>query len=229
MDNKVSVIMSIYNNEKTIEKAILSILSQSYENIELNVIDDFSNDQSYAICKEIALKHKNINVYQNEINLGLTKSLNILISKSTGQFIARQDGDDYSHVDRIHQQINLIESRNFDVVSTRAYIMDSKKVIPNYSYYLPLKQIIKYKNPFIHGTLLIKKDVLDKIGGYDHRFRYSQDYKLMTDLLNSGYKALMIKEPLYYLNMNNNISNNYKKEQKYYADCVRNNLDPVKI
>ena len=89
--------------------------------------------------------------------------------------------------------------------------MDSKKVIPNYSYYLPLKQIIKYKNPFIHGTLLIKKEVLDEIGGYDNRFRYSQDYKLMTDLLNSGYKALMIKEPLYYLNMNNNISNNYKK------------------
>ncbi len=229
MDNKVSVIMSIYNNEKTIEKAILSILSQSYENIELNVVDDFSNDHSYAICKEIALEHKNINVYQNEMNLGLTKSLNILISKSTGQFIARQDGDDYSHVDRIHQQINLIESRNFDVVSTRAYIMDSKKVIPNYSYYLPLKQIIKYKNPFIHGTLLIKKDVLDKIGGYDHRFRYSQDYKLMTDLLNYGYKVSMIKEPLYYLNMNNNISNKYKKEQKYYADCVRNNLDPVKI
>ena len=83
MDKKVSVIMSIYNNEKTIEKAILSILSQSYENIELNVIDDFSNDQSYAICKVIALKHKNINVYQNELNLGLTKSLNILISKST--------------------------------------------------------------------------------------------------------------------------------------------------
>jgi len=221
--------MSIYNNEKTIEKAILSILSQSYENIELNVVDDFSNDHSYAICKEIALEHKNINVYQNEMNLGLTKSLNILISKSTGQFIARQDGDDYSHVDRIHQQINLIESRNFDVVSTRAYIMDSKKVIPNYSYYLPLKQIIKYKNPFIHGTLLIKKDVLDKIGGYDHRFRYSQDYKLMTDLLNYGYKVSMIKEPLYYLNMNNNISNKYKKEQKYYADCVRNNLDPVKI
>ena len=229
MDKKVSVIMSIYNNEKTIEKAILSILSQSYENIELNVIDDFSNDHSYAICKEIALEHKNINVYQNEMNLGLTKSLNILISKSTGQYIARQDGDDYSHVDRIYQQIKLIESRNFDVVSTRAYIMGSKKVIPNYSYYLPLKQIIKYKNPFIHGTLLIKKDVLNEIGGYDNRFRYSQDYKLMTDLLNHGYKASMIKEPLYYLNMNNNISNDYKKEQKYYADCVRNKLDPVEI
>ena len=65
----------------------------------------------------LALKHKNINLYQNEINLGLTKSLNILISKSTGQYIARQDGDDYSHVDRIYQQIKLIESSNFDIVS----------------------------------------------------------------------------------------------------------------
>ena len=226
---KISIIIPCFNEEKTISTVINNILSSYNGDKEIIVIDDFSNDQSYAICKEIALKHKNINVYQNEINLGLTKSLNILISKSTGQFIARQDGDDYSHVDRIYQQIKLIESRNFDVVSTRAYIMGSKKVIPNFSYYLPLKQIIKYKNPFIHGTLLIKKDVLDEIGGYDHRFRYSQDYKLMTDLLNYGYKVSMIKEPLYYLNMNNNISNNYKKEQKYYADCVRNNLDPVKI
>lgn len=221
--------MSIHNNEHTIEKAILSILSQSYQNIELNIMDDFSTDQSFTICKEISMKHKNINLYQNKVNLGLTKSLNILISKSTGKLIARQDGDDYSHIDRIDKQIKLLESENLDAVSARANVIGTNKIIPNYSYYLPLKQIIKYKNPFIHGTLLIKKRVLDEIGGYDDRFKYSQDYKLMTDLLYSGYKVSLMKEPLYYLNMNNNISTKYKREQKYYADCVRNNLNPIKI
>jgi len=229
MDNKVSIIMSIHNNEQTIEKAIFSILSQSYQNIELNIMDDCSTDQSFAICKEIAMKHKNINLYQNEVNLGLTKSLNTLISKSTGKFIARQDGDDYSHIDRIDKQMKLLESENLDVVSARANVIGTNKIIPNYSHYLPLKKIIKYKNPFIHGTLLIKKRVLDEIGRYDDRFKYSQDYKLMTDLLYSGYKVSLMKEPLYYLNMNNNISTNYKREQKYYADCVRKNLNPIKV
>lgn len=229
MDNKVSVIMSIHNNQHTVGTAILSILRQSYKNIELNIMDDFSTDQSFEICKEIAMKHKNINLYQNKINLGLTKSLNILIKKSTGKYIARQDGDDYSHLDRINKQIKLLENNNLDVVSSRAKIISTNQIIPNYSYYLPFKQVIKYKNPFIHGTLLFKKKVLDDLGGYDNRFKYSQDYKLMTDLLYRGYKVAMIKEPLYYLNMKNNISNKHKREQKYYADCVRNNLNPMKI
>tara|TARA_B100001996_G_C18478354_1_gene522790 strand:- start:531 stop:788 length:258 start_codon:yes stop_codon:yes gene_type:complete len=85
---------------------------------------------------------------------------------------------------------------------------------------------MKFKNPFIHGTLLIKKKVLNDLGNYDEKFIYSQDYKLFFDFLNSGYKIKNLNKILYYLNMENNISTNFSSEQKYYADCVRKNISP---
>ena len=105
-------------------------------------------------------------------------------------------------------------------------IMNTKKIIPGLSFYLPIKMIINVKNPFIHGTLLIKKSILNKLGNYDERFFYSQDYRLMKNLVLSSYKVKTINETLYDLNMENNISNKFKDDQKYYSDCVKKDIDP---
>ena len=70
--------------------------------------------------------------------------------------------------------------------------------IPNFSYYLPKRLVIKYKNPFIHGSLIIKRTVLVNLGGYKENFYYSQDYKLFYDFINSNFKINILKEPLYF-------------------------------
>ena len=106
--------------------------------------------------------------------------------------------------------------------------MSSKSKIPSLSYYLPIKLVSKYKNPFIHGTLIIKKNIFHLMGGYDEKFYFAQDYKLMSDLISGNYNVKILKDPLYLLNQKNNISNINKFEQKYYADCVRKNLIPNK-
>src|SRR5210317_249437 len=90
----VSTVMSSYNSEKTISASIESILNQSYKNIELLIIDDCSTDNSYEILKEYELNYDSINVFRNNKNIGLTKSLNIILKKTKGKFIARQDADD---------------------------------------------------------------------------------------------------------------------------------------
>ena len=66
------------------------------------------------------------------------------------------------------------------------------------------------------------------MGGYDEKFYFAQDYKLMSDLISGNYNVRILKDPLYLLNQKNNISNINKFEQKYYADCVRKNLIPNK-
>jgi hypothetical protein len=91
---------------------------------------------------------------------------------------------------------------------------------------LPDNLIIRYKNPYIHGSLIIKKEILNKLGNYDENFYYAQDYKLFNDLLQNKYKIKTVKKPLYILNMEDNISLKFRKEQNYYAECVRNNLQP---
>ncbi len=227
-DKLVSIIMSAYNSENTITNSIESLLNQTYKNIEILIVDDCSIDKTYEICNDYAKKNENIKLFKNEENIGLTKSLNLLINKANGDYIARQDSDDISFNSRIEKQLEYIKVYDLDACSSRALIKNTDKLIPNLSYFLPNKFLIRFKNPFIHGTLLIRKSVLNKIGNYDEKFYFAQDYKLMSELIIRKFKVKIIKEPLYVLNMDNNISSNFSKEQKYYADCVRKNLEPVK-
>ncbi len=225
---KISVIMSVYNSNNSLKDSIESILNQTYENLELLICDDVSSDKSYDVCLGYEKNDSRVRILRNNRNIGLTKSLNKLIEVSKGDLIARQDSDDISLINRFEKQIYYFKNQNYDAILSRAKRKESNKVIPNYSYYIPNKLSIKYKNPFIHGTLMIKKEVLQELGNYNENFYYSQDYKLFTDLLNKGYKIKHLKEPLYVLNMKDNISTNFKKEQDYYSKCVRKNKDPNK-
>lgn len=219
----VSVIMSVYNDEKNIQNSVESILNQTYKNIELLLVDDGSTDNTYRIINLI--NDKRLKIFKNKTNIGLTKSLNFLINKANSNFIARQDSDDISYDKRIEIQMKTLLSNNYDAVFSRAIIKDSNLVRPKFSHYIPKKYLIKYKNPFIHGTLLIKKQVLINLGMYNEKFLYAQDYKLMRSFIDSNYKFKTIKEPLYILNTKNNISSIMTEQQEYYANIVRKNIE----
>ena len=218
--------MSTFNSEKYVSRSIEGILQQKYNDFELLIVDDNSSDNTYGVIKSYSDKNENIRVFKNNLNLGLTKSLNFLISHSTGDFIARQDDDDISFPNRIQKQVSELEKLNLDFCTTRAVEINTKRKIPGISYYLPTNLLLKFKNPFIHGTLLIKKEVLETLGGYDENFYYSQDLKLVLDLIKRGYKYKIINEVLYSLNLTNNISKNKFTQQKYYANCARKNIKP---
>lgn len=221
--------MSVYNSEKTVAKSIESLIGQTYKNLEILLVDDFSTDKTFNICKEYENNFKNIYLFRNKNNLGLTKNLNFLINKSSGEFLARQDSDDISEPNRIEKQINFIEKYNLDGCTTRARIIQTGSIIPKKSLYLPKKFVIYIKNPFIHGSLVLKKTVAESIGNYNEKFYYSQDYKLMYDLVRAGSNLKIMKECLYHLNMNENISINKKTQQQYYARCVKKNIEPELI
>ena len=222
----VSVIMSAKNSEQTVSQAVKSIQAQTYENIEILILDDASTDNTFEILSELADSDRRIKLYKNQKNIGLTKSLNKLISFANGSYIARQDSDDYSEKNRIELQIQHIELQNLDASTTRAKILNSNRKIPGLSYYIPYKLSMRYKNPFIHGTLIISKKIINNLGNYDENFYFAQDYKLMKDFLNAGYKVRSLSKTLYYLNTKNNISQNNKDEQNYYFECARKNLKP---
>ena len=223
---KVSVIMSCYNSQETVTRAIESILNQTLENLELLICDDSSIDNTYETISKYKDLDKRVKIYKNTKNLGLTKTLNLLIEKADGALIARQDDDDISLSERLRTQVDILNEENLDFITTRAKVLDSKKLIPGISFNLPNSLVMNFKNPFIHGTLLIDKEVLNSVGNYDERFYYAQDYKLFSDLLSRGYKYATLKTPLYELNIKDNISSKFIKEQDYYARCVRNNKDP---
>ena len=92
----ISVIMSVYNHEKTLKKAIKSIINQSYKNFEFIIINDGSTDNSKHVINIFKKRNKNIRFYNFEENKGLAIRLNYGIKKSKGIFIARMDADDVS-------------------------------------------------------------------------------------------------------------------------------------
>ena len=215
----ISVLLSVYNDDKNIKTSIDSILSQSYKNIELLVIDDCSTDRTYDILKDI--KDRRLRIFRNKDNQGLTKSLNILIKESKGQILARQDSDDISLPTRLEVQFENLHNLQLDGCTTRAYIKNSKRSIPRLSHLLPLSFVIKYKNPFIHGTLMVKKSAVIDVGMYDENIVYAQDYKLFIELLKKNYKIKILKKKLYVLNMENNISSLRKEEQQYFFKKIQ--------
>ena len=221
-ENKlVSVIMSVYNDANRVKKSIESILNQSYSNIELLIMDDGSTDNTFEICKNYQ-NENNVKIFKNNKNIGLTKSLNILIKESSGYYIARQDSDDTSEIVRIEKQIDFMSHQNLLVSTTRAYVFNeiTENIRPRYSHLIPNRLIIKLKNPFVHGTLMIKKSLFEKIGGYNEDYYYSQDFKLFSDLINSKIDIPILNTPLYRLNTLDNLSTKFKLEQKEYTKKI---------
>ncbi len=217
----VSVLLSTYNSEESIGESIDSLLSQTYKNLEILISDDGSTDSTKEICKKFQLKDERVLFSSNKKNIGLTKSLNNLAQKASGSLIARHDADDISLPSRIEEQIQFMKTKKLDAVTSRSLVKQNNKKRPGISFYIPDKLLINKKNPFIHGTLIIKKNVFQEIGYYDERFYYAQDYKLFYDLLNKGYKVKTLNKALYILNTKNNISSENLERQNYYADCVR--------
>ena len=217
----VSVLLSAYNSEKTLGESIDSLLNQTYKNLEILISDDGSTDSTKEICKKFQLKDERVLFSSNKKNVGLTKSLNNLAQKASGSLIARQDADDISLPYRIEEQIQFMKTKKLDAVTSRSLVKQNNTKRPGISFYIPDKLLINRKNPFIHGTLIIKKNVFQEIGYYDERFYYAQDYKLFYDLLDKGYKVKTLNKALYILNTENNISSENLERQNYYADCVR--------
>ena len=210
----VSVIISVFNEQERIADAIKSILNQTYQNLEILVIDDCSTDDTLKIIKSI--NSPKIKIFSNSKNIGLTKSLNILIQNSKGDFIARQDADDISYPDRINSQLIYMDKYNLHAVGSRAILRNSGLKFPGLSFYLPIRFQVLIKNPLIHGTLLIRKSALKSLGLYDEDFYYAQDFKLLVDLLNANMNIKIMNQFFYELNTEDNISSVFKKEQKNY-------------
>ena len=212
----ISVLMSVYNGEKLLPNSIESILSQTYSDFEFLILNDGSIDRTESILNKFRDLDDRIKIFKNEKNLGLTKSLNQLINISSGQIIARQDHDDVSLKNRFNNQIKFMKEKKLDACTTRALVEHSNKKIPGLSSHLPIKLIMKYKNPFIHGTLMIKSEILKKVGSYNENFYYAQDYMLYKTLIKDEYKIKQLNKVEYILNQKNNISTIFKDEQKKY-------------
>jgi glycosyltransferase involved in cell wall biosynthesis len=200
---QVSVLMSTYNeNPSFLDKSINSILGQSYTDFEFIIIDDGSTDlgtldKLAEICssdRRIVLKHCE--------HKGLTKSLNIGLGTARGEYIARQDSDDWSHPDRLKLQVDYLNShQNYVLLGCNFFICNRSgdSVRTAYRNYdkIEIPKAMQKNNVLCHGSVMFKKDAATSLGGYREFLLASQDYDLFLRMAEK-YPVAVLKDTLYY-------------------------------
>jgi glycosyltransferase involved in cell wall biosynthesis len=176
--------MAVRNGEAWLDRSIASILAQSYEHLELVVVDDGSTDRSGEIAADTGDPRV---IVLREPARGLTPSLNRAIARTRGPLIARMDADDVSRPDRIARQVAFLAERS-DVglvgtgcVETAATGQTVRVVRPPEDDEA-LRRLLIRANPFVHASVVMRRTALDRVGGYDETFPVAQDYDLWLRL-----------------------------------------------
>lgn len=203
MDNpKVSVIMGIYNCEKTLPEAIESVIGQTYTNWELIMCDDGSKDNTYAVAEKYRDRYPDkIILLKNEINKRLAATLNRCLTMATGDYIARMDADDTNLPQRFEKEVEFLETHlEITCVGTGCIIFDDKG---DHSVRLgkehPTKMILIHGTPFAHPTIMMRKEAYEALGGYTSSpdTMRAEDVDLWFRFFSKDYQGYVIQEPLY--------------------------------
>ena len=178
----VSVIITTFNSEKTIELAIDSIINQTYLNIEIIVIDDCSTDNTLNILK----KYSSIKLIELKQNMGCYYCKNIGIKLSKGNIICFHDSDDISTYDRIEIQVKELLEKKCDIVGANI-IKCNKKILKTD---LKNNRFKNIKPSFGMITLMFKKDIFDKNGYFYDYYDHSMDLEFIERLYFNIYNKI---------------------------------------
>lgn len=163
MNRKVSVILPVYNAESTIKQALISIVNQSYSNLEIIVVNDGSDDNTEIVVMSVA--DPRIIYVKNSKNEGLIYTLNRGLSIATGDYIARMDADDISLPDRLEKQVFFLDNnKDYVIVGGQIELFGSIDK-SNRAYVLPcndedIRAGLLYFCPFYHPTVVFRKEII---------------------------------------------------------------------
>ncbi|MFH4591617.1 glycosyltransferase family 2 protein [Vibrio alginolyticus] len=222
-EDVVSIIMPTYNSEQTVVESIQSVLSQTYKNWEIIIVDDRSTDNTWQVIQTYADKYDNIRVYQNKENLGAGASRNFAIKKAKGRFIAFLDSDDLWTEDKLAEQIPFMLENNYPLTYTHYSRFTSEEELsvvtaPEYTTYKKLM----YSNVIGCLTAVYDTQVLGK--RYMPLIRKRQDMGLWLDILKDTPKAYCLPKPLAKYRMDSGMTANkfsvLSYQWKFYRDVV---------
>lgn len=207
---EISVIMGVYNplDRDILEKAVASVIGQTFENWELILCDDGSDIAYQSVIGEAARMDERIIRIRNSSNYGLGYSLNQCLSIAQGKYIARMDGDDISLPDRFQKEYDFLENHpEYQWVGSNSELFDGQGVwgIDRVPEQPEAKDFYAY-SPYIHPTIMFRKNIPRKVNGYpvSEETRRCEDYELFMRLHKEGYHGYNLQEPLLQYREDNN-------------------------
>lgn len=206
----VSVIIPSYNREKTIERAVMSVLNQTYKDLELIVVDDCSKDNTVEVLKSI--KDDRLKIIRLEKNSGACVARNVGVENAQGDYIAFQDSDDEWLLDKLEKQMAIFEKEKVDLVfcAFNRFGLGKNLTCPKLSEGIVERKVLLEDSRISTQTLVGKKECFENVK-FDPEMPRLQDYDI-TIRLSKKYSIYFVNEPL--VNMyvqNDSISKNKNK------------------
>lgn len=191
--------MAVYNGESFLAEALDSILSQAWGDFELIVVDDGSTDRTAEILA--GYDDPRLIRLHNQENLRQTRSLNRALAVARGRFIARHDADDRSHPARFQRQVEaLMADPDLALLGTAYELIDETgqvlHVVRPPCDDESLKLALQKGNIFCHGSVMMRRNAVERVGGYNEAFPVTQDYDLWLRISDS-HKIGNLDLPLY--------------------------------
>jgi len=192
----ISVLLPVYNGELWLNRSIESVLSQTFADFELLIIDDGSTDSTLSIIKDFALSDSRVR-YLIQQNHGLVYTLNRGIYASNAEWIARIDADDLWHPSKLSEQFSLIKDTStiscvgtgFDVIDPRGSLIRS--VEPPPGHHKILDQLLTHRTCFPHSSAMFRRDLALRLAGYRLPMSRAQDTDFWLRLSEVGCLAVV--------------------------------------
>jgi glycosyltransferase involved in cell wall biosynthesis len=196
----VTVLMGVYNGLPSLERAVRSILEQTVRHFEFLIIDDGSTDGSDRVIRHLAETDPRIRFIAGATNRGLGWVLNRGVEEARGKLVARMDADDISVPQRLARQLRFFEMHpDIDVVGSYALDMTTGGV-PLRERRVPITHEriaeLVWTNPFVHATVMFRRESILRVGSYSPALRRRQDYDLWFRCVSAGLRMANIPEPL---------------------------------
>lgn len=177
MAAKVSVLMAVYNRRDALECAVRSVLAQSWRNLELVLVDDASNDDSWPLIQRLAAEDERIVAIQQPANGGAYIARNTALERATGQFVTVNDADDWAHPQKIQKQVEALLAPDAPLANVSALMRVDACMLAQPRFDNPQVPII-HKN---FSSLMLPRETVVAMGGWD-RVRISGDSEFIGRL-----------------------------------------------
>lgn len=226
----VSVIIPCYRDSATLDRAIKSVLAQSYPAIEIIVVNDCSPESEKITS--IVGRFPKVRYLCNENNLGLAGSRNAGIAAASGNYIALLDADDEYHPEKIAIQMAEAEPEGALTCGVTYVAADGRRTISKIARrglrVLNRPEQIIFRNTLNGAGLLIERGLLQKHGGFDASLRSCEDFDLWLRLLLKGVKVKDVGQPLYFYHVNPvGLSKNLLNISRWEAEAIQRHANRV--
>ncbi len=197
---RVSVVMPVYNTARFLPATLASLLKQSCGDYEALVIDDGSSDDTPAVMA--GFRDPRIVYVRHEGNAGLAARLNEGLSRARAPYVARLDGDDIMHPERLARQLAVLDSDpSLALLGTNKVNIDEHGQYATANFcptdHAQIAWYLCFDNPFCHPSVMFRRDIVwGALGGYDASLRYCEDYEMWSRLVRAGHRSANLDDVL---------------------------------